>query len=174
MSIYVLRYGDLLKIGYSSELSRRVYAIMHGIPGDVTFVGHMPGDVEVEAHLHFVFAASRFSGEWFRQTPDILEFCRVMLIPELPAVADRVDGTRKAEYAQALKDTRDRLREYAYERWPRLTHEQKRVALAQELGWLPSRLKSFYYAEHDTVVRATEAQQLEQLFTRAASKGGAE
>lgn len=168
MSIYVLRYGDLYKVGYSSDLRQRVYAIMHGIPGNVEFVGHMAGGPEVEGHLHEVFAASRFSGEWFRATADLVDFCRIALHHDLPEQPqNRVLASRREEAKAEMTVQRDRLREYAFNRWPRLTHDQRRLALAQELGWLPSRVKALYYAEKGAVLRATEAKQLEALLDRA-------
>lgn len=164
MSIYVIRYGDLLKIGYSSDLAARVRAILWGIPGKVaTFVGHMPGDLEVEAHLHLRFEASRFSGEWFRETDELLAFCEIVLTKELPAVAPRVTGSRKAVASAVSLETRQALREYAANRWPAQGQEERVKLLNKELGWLLSRTKSFYHGDYRAVLRASEADQIREL-----------
>lgn len=167
MTIYVLRYGDLLKIGYSSQLEKRVYDIMQGIPGEVTFVGHMPGDREVEAHLHDAFSAHRFSGEWFRASPELEAFCSTVLIKDMPLVAPaaRVHGSRSPEAAGALQDAKRRLRAYAAHSWPMLTHAKRIDKLSERLGWLRSRLFDIYHvsAAHRISLRATESADLDRM-----------
>lgn len=165
MSIYVIRYGDLLKIGFTDNLPNRVYQIIKGIPGNVaTLVGHMPGDRDVEAHLHSVFAACRFSGEWFRETPELVDWCALMLIKELPTPElERVTGSRKGQYQEEATATKERLREYALQRWPRKNHAERTDALAEALGWRHSRLHGFYHGDGRAVLRSTEASQIEEL-----------
>jgi hypothetical protein len=166
MSIYVIRYGDLLKIGYSSKLGDRVYQIIRGIPGGTaTLVGHMPGDRDVEAHLHRIFESSRFSGEWFRETTELVAWCNLMLIRDLPEVAvDRVTGRRKEQASQAAMETKQRFRDYAAHRWPTENHQERTDALADALGWRRSRLLGFYHGDGRNVLRSTEANQLDGLF----------
>lgn len=164
MTIYVLRYGSLLKIGFSSELAKRVKAIMSSIPGEVAFVGHMPGDRDVEAHLHARFENARFSGEWFQSTPGLEAFCELVLIKEMPVEPVIVGrGKRRPEATEEAIRIKARLREYAATRWPQATHAVRAGRLADALGWLPSRLRNFYYADERAVLRATEGEQLDAL-----------
>lgn len=165
MSIYVIRYGDLYKIGFSDQLAKRVYQITTGIPGGAaSLVGHMPGDRDVEAHLHSVFGGSRFSGEWFRETPELLAWCGLMLIPDLPSPElGRVTGSRKGQYQEEATATKERLRRYAAQRWPDKTHNDRIDALAQVLGWRRSRVHCFYHGDGRSVLRSTEAAQVEEL-----------
>lgn len=163
MSIYVLRYGDLIKIGYSSDLAKRVTAIMAAIPGEVSFVGHMPGGQEVEAHLHSTFSATRFSGEWFKSTPEMEAFCRTILIPEMLAAAERVTGTRKAQSVETNQAAKATMRAYALRRWPEATHRARIGLLAEDLGWLKSRVFDFYHGSKTAVLRAAEAEQVAAL-----------
>src|SRR5690606_37164476 len=85
MTIYVLRSDDLVKIGFTDDLHRRVQAIIAAVPVPVEFVGYMPGTREVEAHLHRQFAAHRFSGEWYVETPDMRRIFGGLLIQRLPS-----------------------------------------------------------------------------------------
>lgn len=163
MSIYVLRYGDLLKIGYSSNLATRVKSIMAGIPGDVSFVGHMPGEREMEAHLHQIFAAARFSGEWFKETEDLRRFCEIALLTDFPIPAERIYGARRVSSAKDTACTKDRIRSYALTEWPDATHAQRISNLSGALNWRPSRVKDFYYGDGRAVMRSIEASHLALL-----------
>lgn len=163
MSIYVVRYGDLYKIGFSSDLAKRVRSIIAAIPGEAVFVGHMPGHTEVETHLHSVFQASRFSGEWFRQTPELEAFCGTILDHQMPEPFERVTGTRRTQAAAASKEAQAALRSYALKKWPSETHQVRIDLLAAELGWVRSRTFDFYHANKNAVLRSTEAAQLHAL-----------
>lgn len=160
MSIYVLRYGNLVKIGFSGNLASRVRSIIASIPGDVTFVGHMPGDAALEQHLHHRFEADRFSGEWFALSDRVQAFCDLLLDPVLPEAPDRrKHGLRKArdypEYAVAL-------RSFALIRWPETDHKKRVAALAETAGWSASRTKKLYYGETEDMTEA-EADRLRAM-----------
>jgi hypothetical protein len=165
MSIYVIRYGDLYKIGYSSKLAQRVSEIMRSIPGSAAvFIGHMPGDREVEAHLHMVFATSRFSGEWFQVTAELVAWCNLVLIKELPSVErERVIGSRRPKYEEQAAQTKEELRRFAALMWPQKNHGERTAALAERLGWRKSRLSGFYHGDGRNVLRSTEAEELRAL-----------
>lgn len=89
MSIYVLRSDNLVKIGFSEHLRNRVGAIISVVPLPVEFVGYMPGNRDVEKHLHEKFATSRFSGEWFVETPAMRVVFEALLTPHMPVITPR-------------------------------------------------------------------------------------
>lgn len=157
MSIYFVRHAGLVKIGYSSNLRERINAIMAAIPSDdVTFIGHMPGGREVEAHLHDIFSEQRFSGEWFFFAPKLVQFSMLALLRDLPTAPDRSIPARAEETDIALKKARTDLRSYAAARWPVSDHRERIAALSRVLGWKESRVKSLYYAEPKSAAKPHE------------------
>lgn len=49
----------------------------------------MPGNRDVEKHLHEKFATSRFSGEWFVETPAMRVVFEALLTPHMPVITPR-------------------------------------------------------------------------------------
>jgi hypothetical protein len=168
MSIYFIRHAGLVKIGFSSNLRERIATIITSIPSsDVTFIGHMPGDREVEAHLHSVFEAHRFSGEWFFFAPPLVQFAMLALIPELPALDPRGVSARLPQVEETLRKTSEQLREWSATRWPLMNHRARIAALVDLLpGWKRSRVQSIYNAERKSAVKPHEAEQIAALLSR--------
>lgn len=157
MSIYVLRSDNLVKIGFTDNLQKRVSAIISSVPVPVEFVGHMPGGREVELHLHSRFSEYRFSGEWFRETEEMRALFSVLLVPNLPkkisARAQRRSSNREAQ--NALSGV---VRAEVARRWPGKSKADVVLDLASELGWPKSRAKDFYYKDARIVLRGVEFQ----------------
>ena len=61
--IYFIRFGDRVKIGYTTKLERRLKQLPHD---EVLAV--VPGSRDDERALHARFAAFRVTGEWFTYT----------------------------------------------------------------------------------------------------------
>lgn len=67
--VYFIRMGNLIKIGHTANLARRV----HGLSVTLNQVlATEAGDREREAALHRQFAHLREFGEWFRAEPELL------------------------------------------------------------------------------------------------------
>lgn len=160
MSIYVLRSDNLVKIGFSDRLRNRVQSIISTVPVPVEFVGHMPGDREVEAHLHSVFAISHFSGEWFVETEAMRALFDTILIPRLPQpeTAKQIKRTVEKTSTQLVSQ---RVKEEAANRWPNKSKAKIIDALAVDLGWSRTRTRDFYYADPRIALRAFEMQGIE-------------
>lgn len=92
MSIYFLERGDLIKIGFSADVRTRVLQLKTSAPpGEITFLGFMPGDREMEKHLHKKFAGQREYGEWFRSCQCmrvLIESACDVDLPGVPKVSD--------------------------------------------------------------------------------------
>ncbi|MGW4641820.1 GIY-YIG nuclease family protein [Sphaerisporangium sp. NPDC004334] len=67
--VYILRFGDRIKIGYSANFRRR----MSEVPYDELLLV-LPGTRAHESALHEIFKEHRISGEWFHPHEDILKF----------------------------------------------------------------------------------------------------
>lgn len=78
MSVYFIRSGDRIKIGYSNDVQRRVQAVRGSLHTDSEYLGYMAGDRKVEGHLHRRFAASREFGEWFKVSDELLEVVELL------------------------------------------------------------------------------------------------
>lgn len=171
MSIYFIRHAGLVKVGFSSNLRERIASIIAAIPSpDVTFIGHMPGDREVEAHLHAIFEAHRFSGEWFFFAPPLVQFSMLALIRELPPLEPRATSRRLPQVEEELRETSRQLREWSASQWPLFSHRARIAALSALLpGWKHSRIQSIYNAERKSAVKPHEAQQIAVLLARVGS-----
>lgn len=165
MSIYFLRHGDLIKIGFSSNLGARVAAIISSIPGKVEFLGHMPGDRDVESHFHALFAEQRFSGEWFHTSERLEAVVSSALDHQQPRPDHGTSalGLRRQDRADAWAGTSQRLREFAGHRWPMLNHKERMKALVPELGWSFRRVRSLYNCDAGLTLREIEAADLDEL-----------
>jgi hypothetical protein len=73
-AVYFLRDPDRrrIKIGYSSDVERRVKRIGAMNCGLVELVGRIPSPRWYEKLLHEIFAGDRVHGEWFKESPDLL------------------------------------------------------------------------------------------------------
>lgn len=62
--LYFIRFGDLVKIGITSNVARRLSELPHD-----EVLGVMRGTYKDEAQWHDRFAEHHHQGEWFRCTP---------------------------------------------------------------------------------------------------------
>lgn len=167
MSIYVLRSDNLVKIGFSDNLRKRVRQIISTVPIPVEFVGHMPGDRDVEKHLHDIFAQSSFSGEWFVETEQMRSLFDTMLIPHLPEPEPTIQVKRRVERASTA-ELSQKVKEEAGRRWPNMSKADIVIELAIALGWSKNRTKDFYYADPRVSLRAHEMGGLDAWLEAAA------
>jgi hypothetical protein len=70
-SIYVIRSGDLYKIGRTVSVAHRLYALKAtaSLPLEVVYSAAVNDYVLTEYELHQQFKQKRVSGEWFRLGP---------------------------------------------------------------------------------------------------------
>jgi hypothetical protein len=67
--VYAFRWGDHVKVGYSStSIRRRLQAVRDALPPGVGFLYCAWPDASLafEQHLHATLSAERIKGEWFR------------------------------------------------------------------------------------------------------------
>lgn len=67
--VYFVSLGDRIKIGFTTNLERRMQAVPHD-----EILGTVIGTMEDEARCHKAFDHLRMTGEWFRAEPDLLQF----------------------------------------------------------------------------------------------------
>lgn len=73
-SVYFVRCGDRIKIGYSENVTKRMASLASAFASPLTLLATMPGPPSLERELHAKFAAHRVRGEWFRRAPDLDAF----------------------------------------------------------------------------------------------------
>lgn len=171
MTVYFLRHADLIKIGYSSDLTTRMRSLLTAVPGKAEFLGYLPGDRDLESHLHSVFHESRFSGEWFAVSDRLLAIIETLAIKELPAV-DVPRVKLRAENTEAWQELSLRVRSAAARKWPDDNHLQRRRHLERLLpNWGSRRVRSLYSAEPGATLRDHEMGDLDRaLFSGAAAE----
>lgn len=70
--IYYLHINDMVKIGYTTDIVRRI----RDYPPNSPLLGVHPGTPELEKQFHEIFKGSLAQGrEWFRLDPDVLAHC---------------------------------------------------------------------------------------------------
>ena len=72
--VYFIRRGDLVKIGFTRSLSKRLKAIQQASAKPSVLLGSVNTTAAVERHLHHRFRRLRVRGEWFRLEKPILDF----------------------------------------------------------------------------------------------------
>jgi hypothetical protein len=144
MSVYFLRHNDLVKIGFSDDISRRLGNLRNMSPVPLELVGWMPGGKDVEAHLHSIFRSTRDSGEWFGITPELQTVMDLLLLRDLPVaakeIAPRVYAAGQVEWARLGIA----LRAEAISRWPTDTHKRRKELITADLGWGSRRVRQLY------------------------------
>ena len=94
--IYVLKAGNIYKIGSSSNPYRRQAEIQANSPIMLELAWKHPGELDLELHLHEVFSENRSHYEWFVFDGDPL--------PEIKEAVKEYLGELQEEHSL---DTRD-------------------------------------------------------------------
>lgn len=63
-----------IKLGYANDLATRLSSIQTALPFKVIVLADMPGTKDDERDLKIYFRQSRIRGEWFRRSPEIMEY----------------------------------------------------------------------------------------------------
>lgn len=76
--VYAIQLDDghsyPVKIGTTSNLAKRVKMILTHQPYAVRVLAAWPGSIRDEKAIHAMFATSHLAREWFRPTPELLEY----------------------------------------------------------------------------------------------------
>ena len=69
---------EAVKIGTAADPYRRLQILQVGSPDTLRLLGWIkfPAGEPMERNIHGLFKKSRLRGEWFKATPDLLEFIR--------------------------------------------------------------------------------------------------
>lgn len=70
-TIYFIRAGEFVKIGFTRDLDGRLKGLQTSSPIKLELVRHYPGSIQAERRLHARFEALRAVGEWFRYEGDL-------------------------------------------------------------------------------------------------------
>ncbi|NTF67945.1 GIY-YIG nuclease family protein [Rhizobium rhizogenes] len=92
MTVYFIRRRsdpqELIKIGVSTNLERRIYAMETAHPEGFDVLCTLPGGKELENYFHERFAADRILREWFKPTRELsklmseIERIGILALPE--------------------------------------------------------------------------------------------
>jgi hypothetical protein len=85
--IYFIRCHDYVKIGKATSVEDRFVTLQIGCPYELTLLGAIPGGLREERNYHAIFCESRYRGEWFRITPEVVEGLRTLGIVVEPTEA---------------------------------------------------------------------------------------
>jgi DNA-binding XRE family transcriptional regulator len=68
--------GGPVKIGYTTDLAKRIESLNCGSPHALTVLGTIPGTTAVERALHKLFKPYRMRLEWFEPAAEVVEWIR--------------------------------------------------------------------------------------------------
>ncbi len=73
--VYFIATADrrYVKIGYTTNITKRLSAVRMGNPEPLDLLGTVVGDKTDEARWHHLYRLDRAQGEWFRLTPALLD-----------------------------------------------------------------------------------------------------
>jgi hypothetical protein len=83
--VYFISDGTAIKIGVSTDPSRRVKGLQTSHHRQLQVLATIPGGYEKEAELHGIFASTRLAGEWFEDTPELRAYISQAAKPMQPA-----------------------------------------------------------------------------------------
>jgi hypothetical protein len=97
-TVYFMRMGNggPFKIGYTSNLKKRVVAISQGLPDHVTVEATIDGGREVELRIHRALSESRRRLEWFNPTDEVLALVSVAKLRGTDAVLRWLDAKEQS------------------------------------------------------------------------------
>jgi Meiotically up-regulated gene 113 len=91
---------DLIKIGHSRDIGKRMRRLSTGCPAPMRLLGTMPGGEKIERHYHERLAAFRVHGEWFRKAPEVASLLAgINAVPEPPPQA-----TKRIKFADTYEE----------------------------------------------------------------------
>lgn len=82
--IYVIRAGDIgpVKIGHAVYPEKRLKQLQTANHEKLWLVKVVPGDRLFEAKIHVDLAGFRIGGEWFKPTPEVIEYVENMALAD--------------------------------------------------------------------------------------------
>lgn len=72
--IYFINHTEYLKIGYTSDINKRITDLQVSCPVKLTLVGLIDGDMVDESALHEKFRKFHSHGEWFTYTKELYQY----------------------------------------------------------------------------------------------------
>jgi hypothetical protein len=77
--VYFMTSGDAVKIGFSTDVDKRLNAVRSHTKKDVAVIGKVHGTRGLEQKFHKQFAHLAIGGEWFRPDPEMLHEIKLVL-----------------------------------------------------------------------------------------------
>jgi hypothetical protein len=180
--VYFARSKDLIKIGWSGEIQRRIANLRSSVAPDLVLLATTPGGPDLEAHLHAKFAGLRVRSEWFRAGPDLLAFIETVqagaaLFPDGivdPEVPEKTVGLFTSEHAVAI--ARELLADAVnhYRRHDGLPKMEAYARVAEKIGASVTWVRKIVGERPDVTIAAHTHMNLialrrEQMLIRAAA-----
>lgn len=91
-----------IKIGLSDDPARRLIGLQTGQAEELHLLCALSGDADTEKFLHGVFAPDHLRGEWFKRSPQLLEFARVVGIGARKPPPQREPQTRRVGATRSI------------------------------------------------------------------------
>jgi hypothetical protein len=92
--VYFAKAGDRIKIGFSTNVEKRLRALGTGSPQAIQLLGVMPGSKRLERTIHEDLKAHRQHREWFTDCSAVREALSRLPL-EMPAPQEKVRQRRE-------------------------------------------------------------------------------
>jgi len=84
--LYIIKFNNLYKIGWSKNPSNRIKQLTLGPSAEIIFEKPFPNISKVEKNLHHLFEEKKVSGEWFELSEEDIEQIESMSFSDLLSV----------------------------------------------------------------------------------------
>jgi hypothetical protein len=75
--VYFVRYGRIVKIGFSTNFAQRLAELQRGTPESLFVLGVYPGGRDLERKFHTLFASLKIKNEFFRYDDPLWRFVEI-------------------------------------------------------------------------------------------------
>jgi hypothetical protein len=94
--VYLIRSGKFIKIGFTTDIRRRLETLQIGNPIKLVLVGLIPGDTKAERRFQDRFGAALHRGEWFKITTEMQAFIDQELSALNETAVEHIAANRRA------------------------------------------------------------------------------
>ena len=113
MDVYFFKAGDAIKVGFASDVNRRLVAIQVGNPSKVELLHTISmSDVkarEIESQIHILFRKTHLNGEWFQANQFMIDFIRHIKDNGWDAHSEWIETQYQKNYGVILADLKIKI-----------------------------------------------------------------
>jgi hypothetical protein len=101
--VYLVRGGDTVKIGRTTNLASRLRALATGSAVPLELLATVPGGRKEEARLHRKWRHLHLRGEWFEAAPELLRYAQELAAGPPPVELSQAERAQAGQVRRILE-----------------------------------------------------------------------